>query len=112
MDILYLLVPLSVVFVFLIGALFWWALRSGQFDDLEGPGFKVLLDDDMPQRDISTADAATSHAEERDGAFDLRQKEKDPCGYDASAIAAPFHSPPESMQKQRGSVDERDKRNV
>ncbi len=48
MDILYLLVPLSVVLVFLIGAVFWMALRSGQFDDLEGPAFKILLDDDTP----------------------------------------------------------------
>jgi cbb3-type cytochrome oxidase maturation protein len=48
MDILYLLIPLSVVLVFLIGAVFWFALRSGQFDDLEAPGFKVLLDDDTP----------------------------------------------------------------
>ena len=48
MDILYLLVPLSVVLVFLIGAVFWFALRSGQFDDLEGPAFKILLDDDSP----------------------------------------------------------------
>jgi cbb3-type cytochrome oxidase maturation protein len=51
MDILYLLVPLSVVIVFLIGIVFWMALRSGQFDDLEGPGFKVLLDDDTPPPD-------------------------------------------------------------
>jgi cbb3-type cytochrome oxidase maturation protein len=49
MDILYLLIPLSVVLVFLIGAVFWFALRSGQFDDLEGPGFKLLLDDDTPR---------------------------------------------------------------
>jgi cbb3-type cytochrome oxidase maturation protein len=48
MDILYLLIPLSVVLVFLIGAVFWFALRSGQFDDLEGPGFKILVDDDQP----------------------------------------------------------------
>jgi cbb3-type cytochrome oxidase maturation protein len=48
-DILYLLIPLSVVLVLLIGAVFWFALRSGQFDDLEAPGFKVLLDDDAPQ---------------------------------------------------------------
>jgi cbb3-type cytochrome oxidase maturation protein len=46
MDVLYLLIPLSVVLVFVIGAVFWYALRSGQFDDLEGPGFTVLLDDD------------------------------------------------------------------
>lgn len=49
MEILYLLVPLSVVLVIAIGVVFWYALRSGQFDDLEGPGFKVLLDDDKPQ---------------------------------------------------------------
>lgn len=46
MDILYLLIPLSLVLVFLIGAIFWWSLKSGQFDDLEGPGYQVLMDDD------------------------------------------------------------------
>lgn len=46
MDILYLLIPLSVVLVFLIGAAFWWALQAGQFDDLEGPAQRVLMDDD------------------------------------------------------------------
>ncbi|MBL8405951.1 MAG: cbb3-type cytochrome oxidase assembly protein CcoS, partial [Dechloromonas sp.] len=25
------------------------SVRSGQFDDLEGPGFRVLMDDDMPK---------------------------------------------------------------
>jgi len=48
MDILYLLIPLSVVLVFAIGAIFWYALRSGQFDDLEGPAIKIILDDDRP----------------------------------------------------------------
>ena len=46
MDILYLLVPLSVVLVFVIGAGFWWSLKSGQFDDLDGPGYRILMDDD------------------------------------------------------------------
>lgn len=46
MDILYLLVPLSVVLVLLIGALFWWSLQNGQFDDLDSPGRKVLDDDE------------------------------------------------------------------
>ena len=46
MDILYLLIPLSLVLVFLIGAVFWWSLRSGQFDDLEGPAHRILQDDD------------------------------------------------------------------
>jgi cbb3-type cytochrome oxidase maturation protein len=49
MDILYLLVPLSLVLVLLIGAVFWFALREGQFDDLDGPALRVVLDDDDPK---------------------------------------------------------------
>jgi len=48
MEILYLLIPLSVVLVFAIAIAFWWSVKSGQFDDLEGPGFKILMDDDGP----------------------------------------------------------------
>ncbi len=45
MESLVLLVPLSVALVFLIGWLFWRALRGGQFDDLDKPGVDVLSDD-------------------------------------------------------------------
>lgn len=48
MESLYLLIPLSVVLVFVIGVLFWWSLRSGQYDDLEGPAYRLLLDDRDP----------------------------------------------------------------
>ncbi|WP_028455269.1 cbb3-type cytochrome oxidase assembly protein CcoS [Chitinilyticum litopenaei] len=48
MESLYLLIPLSVLLVFLIGLIFWWTIRNGQFDDLEGPGWRVLQDDDKP----------------------------------------------------------------
>lgn len=48
MDILYLLVPLSVVLVFLIIAMFWWALYSGQFDNVEREGERILLDETPP----------------------------------------------------------------
>ncbi len=50
MDIVYLLIPLSVVLAFLVGGLFWWSLQSGQFDDLEGPAHRILQDDDSPPR--------------------------------------------------------------
>ena len=48
-DILYLLVPLSVALIFLIGAVLWFALASGQFDDLEGQAFRILADDDSAE---------------------------------------------------------------
>lgn len=49
MESLYILVPVSLAFVFLIGWLFWRALDSVQFDDLERPAFDVLDDDDSPK---------------------------------------------------------------
>ena len=45
---LYLLIPLSVALVFVIGWVFWRALEGGQFDDLERPAHDVLMDDDRP----------------------------------------------------------------
>lgn len=48
MDILYLLIPMSVILVFVIAGLFWWSLRQGQFEDLEGPAYRILMDDDGP----------------------------------------------------------------
>ena len=48
MEILYLLIPLSLVLVGIIVWIFLWAVRSGQFDDMEGPAHQVLMDDDGP----------------------------------------------------------------
>jgi cbb3-type cytochrome oxidase maturation protein len=47
-EILILLIPLSVALVLLIGAVFWWSVNSGQFDDLEGPAHRIISDDDSP----------------------------------------------------------------
>lgn len=46
MEILYLLVPLSIVVVFAIGAVFWWALSRRQFDDLDQAGQSIIEDKD------------------------------------------------------------------
>ena len=46
MESLMLLIPMSVVLVLLIGGVFWWSVRSGQFDDMEGPAHRIIADDD------------------------------------------------------------------
>lgn len=46
MESLYLLIPLSLVLVAVIAAFFYWSIKNGQFDDLEGPGHAILMDDD------------------------------------------------------------------
>jgi cbb3-type cytochrome oxidase maturation protein len=45
MNVLYLLVPFSVLLVFALMALFAWALQSSQFEDLEREGERILEDD-------------------------------------------------------------------
>jgi cbb3-type cytochrome oxidase maturation protein len=44
MDILYLLIPLSVILVFFIIAALWWAIYRGQFEDIESEGERILKD--------------------------------------------------------------------
>lgn len=46
MEALYLLIPLSVMLVALAVWIFFGAAESGQFEDLEGPGMRILADDD------------------------------------------------------------------
>lgn len=46
MDILFLLIPVSVFFVALIAGVFVWAVKAGQFEDMEGPAHRILMDDD------------------------------------------------------------------
>lgn len=48
MEILYLLIPLSIVLLGLIVWVFMWAIGSGQFDDLEGPAHRILMDEEAP----------------------------------------------------------------
>lgn len=45
MDILYLLVPFSVILVLVILVGLWWAVHSGQFEDIEKEGERILHDD-------------------------------------------------------------------
>jgi cbb3-type cytochrome oxidase maturation protein len=46
MDIIYTLLPIALIIVIIIIAIFFWAVKSDQFDDLEGPAYRILMDDD------------------------------------------------------------------
>jgi cbb3-type cytochrome oxidase maturation protein len=72
MEILYLLIPLSVVLVFLIGIIFWWSIRSGQFDDLEGPAYRILMDDDKPKKGAQDDEPLVDSSVRQDHADKLR----------------------------------------
>jgi cbb3-type cytochrome oxidase maturation protein len=49
MDVIFWLIP-AMILLGLVGVLiFFWAVRSGQYDDMEGPAHRILDDDDMPE---------------------------------------------------------------
>lgn len=47
-PILIFLLALTALFILLLGAGIFWAIRSGQFEDMEGPAQRILMDDDDP----------------------------------------------------------------
>lgn len=57
MEILYLLIPLAVLIAIAIVAALLWAVRSGQFEDLEGPAHRILMDDDRPRADTDSPES-------------------------------------------------------
>ena len=71
MESLIILVPVSLVLVFVIGWVFWRALEGGQFDDLERPGYEILMDDDSPNRGQTPVDKSSTTVDSRSAAKDL-----------------------------------------
>lgn len=48
MEVMVILVPLALVLGLLGLIAFLWALRSGQFDDLDGAAWRAIADDEPP----------------------------------------------------------------
>ncbi len=59
MESLYFLIPIAVIFVGIAAGIFFWALKSGQFEDLEGPAWRLLQDENDPIDPPAPAASAT-----------------------------------------------------
>lgn len=46
MNIMFVLIPVGLVLLAVAIGAFFWAVRSGQYDDLDSPATRVLTDDD------------------------------------------------------------------
>ena len=73
MEIVVVLVPLMLMLVTGGIVLFNWAVKNGQYDDLEGPAHRILYDDD---KDRIPADAITGLEKTRRSASDGQDKPK------------------------------------
>lgn len=45
MEIIFVLIPLSVLLLAIAVGIFIWAVNNGQFDDMDSPAWKILVDD-------------------------------------------------------------------
>jgi len=47
MNIIYVLIPIAIVFVAIAVLVFFWAIKSNQYDDLDREGVNILFDEDI-----------------------------------------------------------------
>lgn len=54
MEIIYYLIPMALVLLTGMVAGLFWAVKSGQFDDMEGPAHQIIMDEEIyPEKDES-----------------------------------------------------------
>ncbi|WP_018403049.1 cbb3-type cytochrome oxidase assembly protein CcoS [Marinobacter gelidimuriae] len=82
MEIVVVLVPLMLMLVTGGIILFNWAVKNGQYDDLEGPAHRILYDDD---KDRIPADAITGLEKTRRSASDAQDEPETDTDTDADA---------------------------
>ncbi len=46
MSVIYVLIPLAIIIVLVAIAIFFWAVKKNQFDDLDRQGYEILFDED------------------------------------------------------------------
>ena len=61
MTVLFVVLPIALIIAAVAAAAFVWATRSGQFDDLDTPGWRVLLDEEPTSRSASSDAWCSSH---------------------------------------------------
>lgn len=65
MESIFILIPISIILVLLIGIALWWSSKSGQFDDLDGPGYRIIMDDDSTEH-LTKNNTETNHTSKQE----------------------------------------------
>ena len=66
MESLYLLIPMSLAVIAVIVMILYWAVKSGQFEDLEGPGHAILMDDDVSSQHVVDKPSSTASVKQKE----------------------------------------------
>ena len=63
MPALYIMIPAALLIVAICIFIFFWAVDSGQYDDLDSPAHSILFDDQDPQHTAAVEEAKNQHGE-------------------------------------------------
>ncbi|EKE86999.1 cbb3-type cytochrome oxidase assembly protein CcoS [Idiomarina xiamenensis] len=66
MSVIYVLIPIAMIIVAIGVAIFFWAVRSNQFEDIERQGMSILLDDEDEQQNAKPRNSANTDQQQRD----------------------------------------------
>ena len=61
MPALYIMIPAALLIVGIAIFIFFWAVDSGQYDDLDSPAHSILFDDQDPQHTAAVEEAKSPH---------------------------------------------------
>lgn len=81
MSVIYILIPIAIIFTSVAIYLFFWAVKTEQFDDLEKQGMSILFDDEPKaqktsnNKDISNSNGKTSDNPKSDAVAKLDTQE-------------------------------------
>lgn len=77
MTIILILLPLTLVLVGVAVWAFFWAVGNGQFDDMDSPAYRILLDDDdwsaTPDNNASRPEATANDENAEDDTLTKRR---------------------------------------
>lgn len=76
MESLLILIPIAIVIVAIAVAIFFWSVKSGQYDDLDTEGKRILFDTDTPS---SSAASKSTHTSKGTADEDRAHKPEGPC---------------------------------
>lgn len=66
MEIIFITIPITLLFIGAGAAIFFWASKGGQFDDLDSPAHRILFDDDAGPDVKNTAKKEVTEANQND----------------------------------------------
>lgn len=73
MNVIYVLIPLAIIIVLVAIAIFFWAVKKNQFDDLDRQGYEILFDDDDNEAQTQSTQTDSTNDSSKDSNTRLNQ---------------------------------------